>query len=75
MDTYYDAVIPSKDSKLIKSGYKIPPGGRVASNKDANGNNGECVHELLVVSKRRRSKVGGWDGQWLQERWGAIHIN
>jgi hypothetical protein len=60
MNTYYDAVIPSKDSKLIKSGNKIPPGGRVASNKDANRDNRERVHELLVVFKMPRSEVDGW---------------
>lgn len=42
---YHNTVIPGEDSKLIQPCDEIPSGGNVASDEDAESENGEWVHQ------------------------------
>lgn len=48
--TYNYSVLPGEDGELIESGDKIPACGDVASDEDADGEDGERVHRALLLA-------------------------
>lgn len=49
---YDDAVIPGEDCQLIQAGDEIPTGGDVSSEEDAEGEDGDWVHEVVLSCSR-----------------------
>lgn len=49
MSTYKNFVIPRKDGKLVQSCHQIPAGSDVTSDEDAKGEDGERVHQLVLL--------------------------
>lgn len=43
-----DAVVPGEDGQLVQAGDEVPAGGRVSRDEDAERDNGEGVHGIIL---------------------------
>jgi hypothetical protein len=49
--TYHNTVVPGKNGQFVQAGYKIPPGGDIARDKDSKGEDGKGVHESRLFRR------------------------
>ena len=50
VQSYKYSVFPGKDGKLIQAGNEVPARSDVASDEDAEGEDGEGVHRALAIA-------------------------
>lgn len=81
--TYNYSVLPGEDGELIESGDKIPACGDVASDEDADGEDGERVHRALLPAtahdllRQRATTINtvlAVEGSWPNREVGGVEM-